>query len=974
MTDTPTTSVPVNAYLSIEWQINGTWGSHADQVWSDYTGTGVIVTDLDDGFQIAHPDITANYRTDLDYDFESHDSDASATNSGDNHGTSVLGLMIGTGAGGAGALGVAYGAEGFGIRMGFGSDGDLDQISGGFNYARTEGAAVMNNSWGFSDPFSDDFGYVSGAAYFDGIATAMKSYADHGRGDLGGIIVFAAGNYRADGDNTNYHNQNSSPYVITVAAIDSTGHYANFSTAGTSILVSAAGVNDVTTDRTGAAGYVTGDYVYFSGTSAATPVVSGVVALMLQANSNLGWRDVQDILAYSAQHNDPASAGWQTNGATNWNGGGLHYSADYGFGAVDAFTAVRLAETWNMQSTSANMMTVNSATDHANLAITTAMQQSTITVAQNINTEHVEVNLNLTDTNLSGLTVTLIAPSGTHSLLIDHPAAGTDTNTIQFQTLTVADWGEASAGTWTLDVQDADGTATGVLSSWSLSFLGSAASSNQTLIYTNDFAALSGPDLTARSVIGNGAGTDTLNLAAVTSNSTIDLNAGTGIIGGHAVTIAGGTVINTVYGGDGNDKLTGNHNDDYLYGGRGNDIIVVTGGTDHIDGGAGADTVIYSEDVGNFAFAFTDPTHQTIADTAGTLGTDMLANVENFSFNGTVYTLAQLQTYADAHSGSIIALTPAQDDIMVSLPNGRYTSLNYDSNADGTHVFTAADLGVRGTAAWISLERHDNDLTIDVLNKKVTTHFVTLAGGDSDENILFTGYSPKGMNTDITLGNGNNHLSYNNASGATIHMGEGDNVIANAGSTALTGGGGDNTVTLGNLYNIVQLGDGDNSLTLGNGRNFVTLGDGNNTVLVGKGVNTITVGGGENTINDGAGRNYITAGNGNNIFNIGHGKDVITAGNGDDHYVFTGAVAATIENFDANKGDSLDISALLHAYDPLTQAIESFVHLSTSRGSTVLSIDTNGRAHGAHFATVAVIAGAGMDLHTLIDTGHLVVH
>ena len=85
--------------------------------------------------------------------------------------------------------------------------------------------------------------------------------------------------------------------------------------------------------------------------------MSGVVALMLEANRNLGYRDVQDILAYSARKvNDPATT-WQTNLATNWNGGGLHYSRDYGFGEVDARAAVRLAETWQGQKTITNLAT-----------------------------------------------------------------------------------------------------------------------------------------------------------------------------------------------------------------------------------------------------------------------------------------------------------------------------------------------------------------------------------------------------------------------------------------------------------------------------------------------------------------------------------------------------------------------------------------------------------------------------------------
>ena len=85
--------------------------------------------------------------------------------------------------------------------------------------------------------------------------------------------------------------------------------------------------------------------------------MSGVVALMLDANPRLGkvslclvrWRrDVQDILAHSADRVGGGAFGWTHNGAKTFNGGGLHFSNDAGFGRIDAFTAVRKAEIWSL--------------------------------------------------------------------------------------------------------------------------------------------------------------------------------------------------------------------------------------------------------------------------------------------------------------------------------------------------------------------------------------------------------------------------------------------------------------------------------------------------------------------------------------------------------------------------------------------------------------------------------------------------
>ena len=101
-------------------------------------------------------------------------------------------------------------------------------------------------------------------------------------------------------------------------------------------------VGVTTSDRQGAEGYngiagqenCTDD---FGGTSSAAPTVAGVVALMLEANPLLGWRDVQHILIRTAEQNDAGDPSWITNAA------GLRNSNIYGFGRVDAERAVTVA-------------------------------------------------------------------------------------------------------------------------------------------------------------------------------------------------------------------------------------------------------------------------------------------------------------------------------------------------------------------------------------------------------------------------------------------------------------------------------------------------------------------------------------------------------------------------------------------------------------------------------------------------------
>ena len=87
----------------------------------------------------------------------------------------------------------------------------------------------------------------------------------------------------------------------------------------------------------------------FGGTSAATPIVSGVAALVREANPDLTWRDLKLILAETARKNDPTNPGWQ-DGARMYglasDADRYHFNHEYGFGVVDAAAAVDLARSW----------------------------------------------------------------------------------------------------------------------------------------------------------------------------------------------------------------------------------------------------------------------------------------------------------------------------------------------------------------------------------------------------------------------------------------------------------------------------------------------------------------------------------------------------------------------------------------------------------------------------------------------------
>jgi Ca2+-binding RTX toxin-like protein len=587
-----------------EWQLDGyltpgsnAFGANVDLISTEYTGAGVRIGLIDEGFDITHPDLAGRF--DLQDSYDPRDGAVTSIrpdSSSSVHGTWVAGVLGARADDNFGMIGVAPDTTLVGYYARFGLGGSLRAEMADL-LARQVNVDISSNSWGYATQFADNFLDPSWASIKD----ALQLGATHGRDGLGTIYVFAAGNDRQyvsnslayDGDNTNYHNLTNSRSEITVAASTADGHIAPFSAPGASILVTAPGVAVLSTmlvhgDPADAFGFV-------SGTSFAAPIVSGVVAMMLQANPNLGYRDVQEILAISARVIDSASPSWATNGATNWNGGGHQVSHDFGFGLLDAHAAVRLAETWTTQHTAANESVISVAGDvGADGALVDFQPRSyTVSVAPShdaFSIDWVEVDVSFLHSHVGDLRVHLISPTGTDSLLLDQPGGGTNgRNDLSFTFSTNHAWGESPSGTWTLVVEDAGSGGTGSLASFALRFYGDDEGNNNTYYYTDDFATLSGN----RAALADAAGSDTINAAAITTDLNIDLTTGaTSTIAGRAVTISAGTVIENVYGGDGNDTLTGNDAANQIHGGHGNDTIDGGDGTDTLYGELGADTLI----------------------------------------------------------------------------------------------------------------------------------------------------------------------------------------------------------------------------------------------------------------------------------------------------------------------------------------------------------------------------------------------
>jgi subtilisin-like proprotein convertase family protein len=615
-------------------------------VWDEYTGSGIRVSVVDDGVQADHPDLRDNVNTLVpQVPGYNYDADGKPPTFDDDHGTSVAGIIAAT-RNTIGTIGVAYNAK----------------ISS-FNYissATTLGQEVLknqaafdvsNNSWGAALPFEDNPRYFGDSRRQ---LKGMQSATALGRNGLGTVLVFAAGNEFEEGIDVDVYSTNSSRFGIAIGAVNGKGESADFSSVGPALLVSAFaegnedtrgndGYNIVTTDRAGRKGYNPGlppnkilpdtDYnAIFDGTSAATPQVSGVAALMLEANPNLGYRDVQEILAYSAVQNNSADEGWAFNGAKNWNGGGLHQNDFYGYGVVDAHAAVRLAESWTLQSTSANEVSLTAGKrfkQGIGIPDRRGGRELTLPMASGLLVNHAELDIRIKHTAIEDLAIALVSPSGTRSfvfaggqltkkgaklLLSDRstvsftklrsrPELASDDRTVRlakfyqkglnYKFTTTFNWGEMSGGDWKVEIADLGKLGKGRVVSARVNLYGDAVTTADTYIYTEEFAKFTGAGTAGRRILTDtNAGVDTLNAAALRSDSIVNLEPGQfSTLAGNRLQIENQTIIENAIAGDGKDTITGNSANNELRGGRNTDTLIGGDGNDILFGGKQADTL-----------------------------------------------------------------------------------------------------------------------------------------------------------------------------------------------------------------------------------------------------------------------------------------------------------------------------------------------------------------------------------------------
>lgn len=506
-------------------------------------GQDIKIAVSDTGIQQSHPGLAPNMIANASRNYlnnyaqtnswlgDSSPADTTATNA---HGTAVAGLIAESGWDG-GARGMAPMAKIAGFLFvqaqsqlaanGLYSAGVLDQYTGNFD--------IFNYSWGDVQ--------CAMTEYDQAFRDKLKAGASL-RGGRGAIYLRAAGNDFVGASqtcystaaanayflgNANFSEDSVSPYLILVGAVNAAGKVSSYSTPGANLWISATGgeyglkssANNIAAelqpamvtsdfvgcnkgvktlkpglnDFNGGAGLNSGcDHVAtMNGTSSASPVSAGAVAMMLSVNPALTWRDVKHILAVTADVVDanagntihpggtamnPAGhvyqQGWVTNAA------GIKFHNWYGFGRINVDKAVAMARTYVSQlgtfKETNNGAAFKYNSGNINMALnggTVTGASSTLSVTENYKIESVVIRAAVN--NCAGAVgLELTSPSGTKSIVMNINSQLLDTAIESHQFMVNAFYNENSAGTWTLKAINPRAGCNATFQNWQLNVYG----------------------------------------------------------------------------------------------------------------------------------------------------------------------------------------------------------------------------------------------------------------------------------------------------------------------------------------------------------------------------------------------------------------------------------------------------------------------------------------------------------------------
>jgi Ca2+-binding RTX toxin-like protein len=989
--------VSSNDLSDLQWHFD--YLGDIEKIWDEYSGAGVNVGIYDDGLEATHPDLIANYNASLEVSIGGVPTDpAYAASIGNPHGTAVAGLIAAAN-NDEGVVGVAWGASLTGVNI-FSGPADVNEAYAGFleAVAHTADFDVVNHSWGKFPGFWQDEEVILDDQqlrdlWFDALET--------GRDGLGTIIVKAAGNAN---QNSNGDSTGISRATIIVGAYDDDGDASYYSSFGANLLVSApsSGANYffypeysnqglVTTDVTGFQQANNGDLPYgynglpdtdytngFGGTSGATPIVTGVVSLMLEANPNLGWRDVQNILAYSSTEVGSGVGGtryadenheWFYNGADNWNGGGLHYSEDYGYGGVNAFNAVRMAEVWHLfngPQASPNESSYSlESWDFVEFADASVTDYTFSFEGPAFEVEFVDVELIFEHSRIDDLEIYLISPDGTETTLIDFQLELQYTPDLTFGTFSFganAFRGENGIGDWTLRIVDTWTEDSGSSFFASVTLNGRDSANGQHDLnsdvyhYTDEAFVTYGRDGSRKSLLDDDGGTDWLDMSTMTGDLYVRmLGSQTSTMDGRAfLRIEAGSTIENAVGGDGDDRFLGNGLDNVIYGMRGDDSLNGLQGNDTLAGGAGNDTLIgnIGADIFLFDRALDAATNVDVIVDFSVADGDLIwleASIFDGLSLGTIdedifFTIGsgamgvEDRILYDGTTGDLffdVDGSGSTESILFATLLNQPVDLSFDDfvvvDTGSAEISTAEDRPSEGTVTYDSTENPDVDGTgVYVIYGSEYSDFIF--GKSADDEIYGLGdydyisggdgndFIDGGEGVDILIGDAGDDIIYGGGSPAS----RGDEIYGGTGNDILHGSDQPNGITglvLDAYGDGIRGNEGDDTLYGHEGDDYL-FGDEDNDTLYG--------GNGNDQLHGGLGDDHLYGGLGHNTLDGGEvdselGFDTAYFEGNYDDYVLTGMPVfdrqvIRIERVDGLNDGEIEIHDLLPTVEQLVFA------------------------------------------------------
>uniref|UniRef100_A0A673CQX7 P/Homo B domain-containing protein n=1 Tax=Sphaeramia orbicularis TaxID=375764 RepID=A0A673CQX7_9TELE len=440
-----------------------------------YTGKDVVVTILDDGIERNHPDLFQNYDPQASFDVNGNDMDPmpryDATNE-NKHGTRCAGEVAAAANNSHCIVGIAYNARIGGVRM---LDGDVtDMVEAKSLSLQPQHIDIYSASWGPDD----DGKTVDGPASL--ARQAFENGIRMGRKGRGSIFVWASGNGGRSRDHCSCDGYTNSIYTISISSTAESGRKPWYLEECSSTLTTtySSGENY---DRK----IITTDLRHrctdsHTGTSASAPMAAAIIALALEANAALTWRDVQHIIVKTSRAGHLSAPDWKTNAA------GYNVSHLYGFGLMDAEAMVKEAERWKpvppqhvcVENAERQIRTIRP--EHVVRSVYKATGCTDSANHHVIYLEHVVVRITITHPRRGDLSINLTSPSGTKSQLLanrlfDHSMEGFK----NWEFMTTHCWGEKAAGDWVLEIYDSPSQlrsqkVPGKLKEWSLVLYGTS--------------------------------------------------------------------------------------------------------------------------------------------------------------------------------------------------------------------------------------------------------------------------------------------------------------------------------------------------------------------------------------------------------------------------------------------------------------------------------------------------------------------